>query len=89
MEIEYDHRKGAINMAKHGLPLSLAKGLEWDSLWAKEDTRRDYGDMRMIGYATIDMRLYCVIYTDRKTTRRIISIRKANNREKREYALNN
>lgn len=88
MDIEYDHRKDAINIAKHGVSLSLAKDLEWNNLWALEDQRQDYGETRMIGYATIEARLYCVIYTDRGDIRRIISLRKANNREKREYVLN-
>jgi hypothetical protein len=29
--------------------LALAAELEWDWLLAKADTRRDYGEMRMVG----------------------------------------
>jgi len=42
----------------------------------------------MLGYALIAERLYCVVYTDRNTNRRIISLRKANRREVKNYALN-
>jgi len=50
-----------------------------------EDARHNYGETRMIGYALNGNRLFCVIYTDRGNTRRIISLRKANNREIRQY----
>jgi uncharacterized DUF497 family protein len=39
----------------------------------------------MIGYALQGERLYCVVFTDRGTVRRIISLRKANNREIMRY----
>ena len=50
------------------------------------DTRHPYGENRQIGYAYIGLRLYCVIYTDRDESRRIISLRKANNRQINHYA---
>lgn len=37
--------------------------------------------MREIGYAVIDDRLYCVVFTQRGEAFRVISLRKANNRE--------
>ncbi|HIO03764.1 BrnT family toxin [Marinobacter sp. LM1] len=48
----------------------------------------DYGERRMIGYGPIGDRVYCVVYTERKGIRRIISLRKANRREVRLYADN-
>ncbi len=39
------------------------------------DLRRDYGEVRMIGYALIKDRAFCVVFTDRDE-RRIISLRK-------------
>jgi uncharacterized protein len=50
------------------------------------DTRHDHGENRQIGYAYIGLRLYCVVFTDRDESRRIISLRKANNREINHYA---
>jgi uncharacterized DUF497 family protein len=69
--------------------LSDAANIEWETLWAKPDTRNDYGEARMIGYALIGMRLYCVVFTDRNDERRIISLRKANKREVKRYVINN
>ena len=86
MEIEFDAAKDATNLAKHGVSLVEAVNIEWDSLWAVEDHRKDYGETRLIGLAYIGLRLYCVVFTDRGETRRIISLRKANSREVERYA---
>ena len=86
MKIEFDPSKASANGAKHGVSLHEAAEIEWDTLLAKPDIRRDYGETRMIGYAYIGLRLYCVVYVDRDEARRIISLRKANSREIENYA---
>lgn len=85
MKIAFDPVKDADNQAKHGVSLALAVELEWDTLWAGQDVRHAYGEVRMIGYALISTRLYCVVFTERGEERRIISLRKANPREVRCY----
>jgi uncharacterized DUF497 family protein len=86
MKTTFDPAKDAINLAKHGVSLALAAQLEWDWLLAEDDVRRDYGERRVAGYAPIDERLFCVIFTDCGDERRIISLRKANSREVKRYA---
>ncbi len=87
MDIDFDPAKDAKNIAKHGgVSLALAREIEWETLWAMEDDRQDYGETRMIGLAYIGLRLFCVVFTDRGATRRIISLRKANSREVKRYA---
>lgn len=78
--------KDAANLAKHGVPLVLAVELEWDELIAVPDTRRNFGEKRMVDYAPMGPRVYCVVFTDRGQKRRVISLRKANDREVRRYA---
>lgn len=85
MKTTHDPSKDAINIDKHGLSLTLAAELEWDMLLATPDIRRDYGEVRMIGFAPIGERVYCVVFTDRGNQRRIISLRKANSREVKRY----
>ena len=89
MRITFDAHKDAANLAKHGVSLAVADELDWDTLECKSDTRRDYGEPRQIGYAVADDRLYCVVFVDRPvdapTERRIISLRKANSREVKQY----
>ena len=70
---------------KHGVSLALASELEWDGLMAQPDTRHDYSELRMIGYAPIGTRVFCVVFTDRDDKRRIVGLRKANAREVRRY----
>jgi uncharacterized DUF497 family protein len=90
MKLTFDPHKDGVNLVKHGLSLAVADELEWDTLHCKPDTRREYGEPRQIGYAMADDRLYCVVFVDRPADapkeRRIISLRKANNREKTSYA---
>ena len=81
MELAFDAAKDASNRAKHGVSLAEAARLDWDRTLAKPDLRADYGEQRQIGYGPIGRRLYCVVFVDRGDTRRIISLRKANNRE--------
>lgn len=86
VEITFDPAKDVINTAKHGVSLSLAWEIEWGDLLAQPDTRCDYGELRLIGYAPIGTRVFCVVFTDRGVERRIISLRKANAREVERYA---
>jgi uncharacterized DUF497 family protein len=68
------------------MSLVVADQIEWDTLYAWNDDRADYGEIRMIGLAYIGRRLHCVVYNDRADGRRIISLRKANKREEKRYA---
>lgn len=83
MKIVFDAKKDAINRAKHGISLEDAAWLDWNTLIAYQDTRRDYGEVRMIGMGYIGRRLHVVVYCERDDARRIVSLRKANKREEK------
>lgn len=85
MQFTYEPSKDAQNGDKHGVPPSDTGNLEWDTLLAIPDDRKDYGESRMIGFVLMGERLFCVVYVDRDEVRRIISLRKANNREVQFY----
>jgi uncharacterized DUF497 family protein len=51
-----------------------------------QDTRRDYGEPRIICFGLLRGRLVQVVYTPRGADRHIISMRKANDREKARLA---
>ncbi len=89
MQITFDQAKDALNKTKHGLSLSEATKLEWDDALIWQDTRRDYGEARMVALGVIGARLYCVVYVDRNDARRVISLRKANYKEAMDYANQN
>ena len=51
-----------------------------------DDTRLDYGERRVICYGWLASRLVVVVYTPRGAVRHIVSMRKANAREKARFA---
>ena len=90
MNVTYDPAKDAANLAKHGFSLLDAVGFEWETAVVWPDTRRDYGEPRMVALGYIGLRIMSVVFVDRPpeqpTERRIISLRKANTREVKRYA---
>jgi uncharacterized DUF497 family protein len=88
MRIEFDPAKDALNQAKHGVSLSLAAELDWDSALVWSDDRFEYGELRLIALAPRSGILYYVAYVERGNARRIISLRRANRREVRHYVQN-
>jgi uncharacterized protein len=86
VKIEFDAVKDLVNRDKHGVSLADAAQLDWNTVLAKRDVRRDYGEAREIGYGVWNRRLYCVVFTRRaRGVFRIISLRKANTREVNAY----
>jgi len=85
MEITFDPAKDKANQTKHGVTLGLAAELDWPKVLVKPDMRRDYGELREIGYGVIGSRLYCVVFTQRNGHVHVISLRKANRREVQSY----
>jgi len=85
MKFNFDSNKDAINLAKHQLSLADAANLDWMAALIWIDNRQDYGEIRQIGLVLMNQRLYVVVFVDKKTERRIISLRKANNREYERY----
>lgn len=51
-----------------------------------EDTRRDYGEIRMICFGRLEGRMVVVGYTPRGADRHVFSMRKANEREQARIA---
>lgn len=86
MRIEFDPAKDEANQAKHGVSLLMAVELDWETALVWVDDRFEYNEMRMIALAPNTEILYCVAFVDRGTTRRIISLRRANRREVKHYA---
>jgi len=85
MKFTFDPKKDAINVAKHNLSLAEAERLNWVDMLSWVDDRKDYKEIRQIGLVPMKQRLYVVVFVDKKTERRIISLRKANLREYERY----
>ena len=87
MEFEWNEDKNIINVKKHGLNFEDAKPLFTNNtLLIVEDDRKNYNESRYTGLGSIMGRVVNVVFTIRQIdTIRIISFRKANNREKTKY----
>lgn len=81
MEITFDPDKDAANTAKHGLSLAVASRLNWEKALMWVDSRKDYGEVRHSALAVLADRMFFVAFVDRADRRRVISLRKANQRE--------
>ena len=88
MCFEFDPAKDKANLAKHGVPLSLAAELDWDTALVSIDDRYAYGELRMMALAPGAGILYYVAFVQRGEVRRIISLRRATRREVRHYVEN-
>jgi uncharacterized DUF497 family protein len=86
MQITFDPSKDATNIVKHGVSLAMAAEIDRSDVMARPDTQNDYSELREIGFGFIADRLYCVVFTQRGDTFHIISLRKANTREVKDYA---
>ena len=85
MEIEFDPGKDRMNVAKHGVSLAQVVEFDWDTAQIEQDLRFIYAEKRFEATGWLGERLHVVIYCKRGAKRRIISLRKANDREFDEY----
>jgi uncharacterized DUF497 family protein len=86
---EWDDRKNAANIKKHGMDFSQA-ALMFSGLYplmAEPDMRKDYGEERWKVIGRIGMKIAVVIFTHDPsfTTVRIISLREAKTHEQIDY----
>jgi hypothetical protein len=85
MKYEWDENKRVANLAKHGVDFIDAEDFDWSSAIETIDDRFNYIEDRWIALGFIDSRLHVLIYTMRGENIRLISLRKANKREKDYY----
>lgn len=79
---DWDERKRQANLAKHNVDFALIDQFDWLTADIWIDHRFDYGEERRSGLGLIHGRLFAVVYTERGLDKRIISLRKANKRER-------
>jgi uncharacterized DUF497 family protein len=84
VRIEFDPLKRQATLANRG---DMARGAEIfaGATLTIPDDCRDYGEPRFITIGRLDGRMVAIIWTPRGAARRIISLRKANDREQSIY----
>jgi uncharacterized protein len=85
MGITFEPAKNARNVAERGLSFERVTELDWNTAIVTEDTRRDYGEPRLLVMAHLDGRLHAAVVTPRGEDLHVISFRKANKREVKRY----
>lgn len=83
---DWDEEKRRATLISRGLDFAVITGFDLGAAQIDTDLRRDYGEARFKAVGLIAGRLHVVVFTPRGDRFRLISLRKANAREKREWA---
>ena len=84
MKISFDEFKHLSNIAKHGIGFEEAIHVLLDPKRLDYlDQRKDYGKERRITFGNLRTHVFVVVYVIRDKKIRVISMRKANEREKK------
>jgi uncharacterized DUF497 family protein len=83
--ITYDPDKRAETLEHRNLDFEDAPKLFAGIHFQMEDDRADYGEVRWIAVGRLGRTMVVVVWTPRGDTRRIISMRKCNARERKRY----
>lgn len=83
MAYDSDPKKAADNLRNHGVPFDAVESFEFRT--AKSELQVVHGEVRAKLTGLIGNRLHVLILTNRGGNTRIISLRKANKREVRQW----
>jgi uncharacterized DUF497 family protein len=82
VQITFDPKKQARTFEDRGLDFRDAQAVFDGPTVEMDDVRRDYGERRIICYGILAGRMVVIAYAPRGAARHIISMRKANERER-------
>ena len=88
MDITYDAEKRDLALEKRGLDFEDAVHVFAGTTIDVEDDRKAYGEIRWVTFGLLNGRLVAIVWTPRGEageTRHVISMRKANDRERKKY----
>jgi uncharacterized protein len=86
VHITYDPNKRDRTLINRGLDFDDARHVFAGLTAEIEDTRKDYGETRIVCFGLLEGRLVVVGYTQRGAVRHVFSMRKANDREQTRFA---
>ena len=85
MEIEWDNNKATSNLIKHKIDFEDAKNIFLDPNRLEREDKRGYDETRIQVIGIVNQVVLFVVYTQRNGRYRIISARRANKNERRQY----
>lgn len=86
MLIEFDPEKRNKTPAERGVDFADATEIFAGRHFTLEDAHEDYGESRFITVGMLKGRMVVLVWTPRGEARRVMSLRKANERETTRYA---
>ena len=86
MHISFDSAKNERNVRERGLSFEQAIEFEFETALVEVDSRKEYGETRYIALGLFQERLHVLCFTETTDGIRVISFRKANDREVKRYA---
>lgn len=86
MRVTFDPAKREKTLTERGLDFADAMTVFEGTTIEVEDTRKDYGERRIVSYGLLAGRMVVVGYTPRGAVRHVFSMRKANDREQTRLA---
>jgi len=85
MKITFDPAKRLKTLADRGIDFAEAAEVFNGPTLDSRDTRKDYGETRIVSVGFLLGRMVIVVWTPRGDSRHIISMRKANEREQARF----
>jgi uncharacterized DUF497 family protein len=85
MTIDFDPIKNEKNIRERGLSFERVAEVDFNTALILPDTRKEYGETRYIALCYLDRRLHVLCFTETETGIRVVSFRKANEREAKRY----
>lgn len=85
MKITYDKNKRELTLKERGLDFETSIEVFTGRVYELEDTRKDYGEKRVMCFGLLKDRMVVIGYVQRGNSRHIFSMRKANEKEQERF----
>ena len=77
----WDLNKAASNLAKHGVSFDRVEAFDWEVALVTASLKHAGGEPRLLAFSPIGNRLYALAYSIETRSVRVISLRRASNKE--------
>jgi uncharacterized DUF497 family protein len=85
MDIDFDPSKNDRNIRERGLSFERTGDFDFETAVVRADARKAYPEPRFVALGFLDARLHVLCFTPIAGGIRVISFRKANRREEKDY----
>jgi len=85
MKLTFDPAKNEKNLCRRGISFEAAADFNFGTALIWKDVRMEYGEDRYCAIGFIGNRLHVLVFTPRADAMHVISLRKANKREVKQY----